>query len=157
MKHNAPTTDVTHTDLAHESAVKHVTGRANYTDDIAEPAGTLHAYLGLSDIAHGEISALDLDNVLSDAGVVGVRVLTCTRIHRREREMILVPVPSGSPICTGMVCVHTFCAWVCAGMCACVHLVASIIFVSFSSRFMRLASLSDISRALLSFSSRSIW
>ena len=33
MKHNAPTTDVTHTDLAHESAVKHVTGRANYTDD----------------------------------------------------------------------------------------------------------------------------
>ena len=37
MKHNAPTTDVTHTDLAHESAVKHVTGRANYTDDIAEP------------------------------------------------------------------------------------------------------------------------
>lgn len=72
MKHNAPTTDVTHTDLAHESAVKHVTGRANYTDDIAEPAGTLHAYLGLSDIAHGEISALDLDNVLSAAGVVGV-------------------------------------------------------------------------------------
>ena len=72
MKHDAPNTDVTHTDLAHESAGKHVTGRANYTDDIAEPAGTLHAYLGLSDIAHGEIAALDLGEVLSAAGVVGV-------------------------------------------------------------------------------------
>ena len=29
MKHDAPNTDVTHTDLAHESAGKHVTGRAN--------------------------------------------------------------------------------------------------------------------------------
>lgn len=34
-----------HTDLRHVSAAKHVTGRAEYTDDIAEPTGTLHAYL----------------------------------------------------------------------------------------------------------------
>ncbi len=27
-------------DLRHDSAIKHVTGRADYTDDIAEPAGT---------------------------------------------------------------------------------------------------------------------
>ena len=72
MKDEAPNTDVTHTDLAHESAEKHVTGRATYTDDIAEPAGTLHAYLGLSDIAHAEIANLDLDAVLSASGVVGV-------------------------------------------------------------------------------------
>ena len=72
MKDDAPNTDVTHTDLAHESAEKHVTGRATYTDDIAEPAGTLHAYLGLSDIAHAEIANLDLDAVLSASGVVGV-------------------------------------------------------------------------------------
>ena len=72
MKDDAPNTDVTHTDLAHESAAKHVTGRATYTDDIAEPAGTLHAYLGLSDIAHAEIANLDLDAVLSASGVVGV-------------------------------------------------------------------------------------
>ena len=72
MKDDAPNTDVTHTDLAHESAEKHVTGRATYTDDIAEPAGMLHAYLGLSDIAHAEIANLDLDAVLSASGVVGV-------------------------------------------------------------------------------------
>ena len=72
MKDDAPNTDVTHTNLAHESAAKHVTGRATYTDDIAEPAGTLHAYLGLSDIAHAEIANLDLDAVLSASGVVGV-------------------------------------------------------------------------------------
>ena len=72
MKDDAPNTDVTHTNLAHESGAKHVTGRATYTDDIAEPAGTLHAYLGLSDIAHAEIANLDLDAVLSASGVVGV-------------------------------------------------------------------------------------
>lgn len=33
--------------LPHESARLHVTGRAAYTDDLPEPAGTLHAALGL--------------------------------------------------------------------------------------------------------------
>jgi xanthine dehydrogenase large subunit len=32
----------------HESAVLHVSGSANYTDDIPETQGTLHAALGLS-------------------------------------------------------------------------------------------------------------
>ena len=44
----------------HDSASKHVTGRADYTDDLVEPAGTLHACLGLGKIAHGRITALDL-------------------------------------------------------------------------------------------------
>ena len=35
-----------HQDTIHDSAVKHVTGRADYTDDLAEPHGLLHAYLG---------------------------------------------------------------------------------------------------------------
>ena len=34
--------------LAHDSAHKHVAGSADYTDDMVEPEGTLHAYLGLS-------------------------------------------------------------------------------------------------------------
>jgi len=72
MKHNAILTDVTHTDRPHESAIKHVTGAADYTDDIAEPAGTLHAYLGLSDIAHGEIADMDFSEVVAQRGVVGV-------------------------------------------------------------------------------------
>ena len=37
-----------HTDQRHDSAHKHVTGTAEYIDDMPEPAGTLHAYLGLS-------------------------------------------------------------------------------------------------------------
>ena len=43
------------TPLAHDSAIKHVTGRATYTDDIAEPAGTLHAYLGCATETHAHI------------------------------------------------------------------------------------------------------
>ena len=72
MKDNTPRTDVTHHDFAHESAIKHVTGRADYTDDIATPAGTLHAYLGLSDTAHGNICELDLSAVIAHPGVIGV-------------------------------------------------------------------------------------
>lgn len=62
----------THQDLAHDSAAKHVTGRADYTDDIPEPVGTLHAYLGLSEVAHGRITGMDLSEVLVAPGVVGV-------------------------------------------------------------------------------------
>ena len=47
-------------------------GAAEYTDDIAEPVGTLHAYLGLSDRAHAEIVSIDLDAVRAAPGVVGV-------------------------------------------------------------------------------------
>ncbi len=51
---------------------KHVTGRAEYADDINEPVGTLHAYLGLSEAAHAEIVAMDLDAVRAAPGVVDV-------------------------------------------------------------------------------------
>ena len=37
--------------LAHDSAVKHVTGTARYIDDVAEPAGTLHIAPGGAAIA----------------------------------------------------------------------------------------------------------
>jgi xanthine dehydrogenase large subunit len=61
-----------HTDRRHDSAEKHVTGRAEYCDDIAEPQGTLHGYLGTSTVAHGLIKTMDLEAVLSAPGVVGV-------------------------------------------------------------------------------------
>lgn len=61
-----------HRDLAHDSAAKHVTGAADYTDDIAEPVGTLHAYFGTSEVAHGRIRSLDLTAVRSAPGVVEV-------------------------------------------------------------------------------------
>ncbi|MEE2774725.1 MAG: xanthine dehydrogenase molybdopterin binding subunit [Pseudomonadota bacterium] len=54
----------------HESAHKHVTGSARYVDDLAMPEGTLHAYLGLANCAHGLITSLDLDSI---RGVLGVK------------------------------------------------------------------------------------
>ncbi|WP_257883968.1 xanthine dehydrogenase molybdopterin binding subunit [Roseobacter insulae] len=64
--------DTVTSDPRHDSAIKHVTGRAEYTDDIPEPAGTLHAYLGLSTRAHARIRKLDLAAVKTAPGVVGV-------------------------------------------------------------------------------------
>ncbi len=59
-------------DLRHDSAIKHVTGRAEYCDDIPEPVGTLHAYLGLSTRAHATLRDIDLDAVRAAPGVIGV-------------------------------------------------------------------------------------
>ncbi|TDQ61957.1 xanthine dehydrogenase molybdenum binding subunit apoprotein [Maritalea mobilis] len=56
----------------HESAHKHVAGAADYLDDINEPAGTLHAYIGLSTIASGTIENIDFTDVLSHPNVLGV-------------------------------------------------------------------------------------
>ena len=61
-----------HDSIAHESAHLHVTGRADYTDDLREPAGTLHAALGLSKCAHGRIASMDLDPVRAAPGVIAV-------------------------------------------------------------------------------------
>ncbi|MBR9770725.1 MAG: xanthine dehydrogenase molybdopterin binding subunit [Gammaproteobacteria bacterium] len=56
----------------HESAVKHVTGRAAYIDDLALPADALHLAVGLSPVASGRITGLDLSAVRSAPGVVDV-------------------------------------------------------------------------------------
>ncbi|MEM8630955.1 MAG: xanthine dehydrogenase molybdopterin binding subunit [Pseudomonadota bacterium] len=58
--------------LPHDAAALHVTGEARYVDDIPVPAGTLHVAFGTSDIAHGEITALDLAEVTAAPGVVAV-------------------------------------------------------------------------------------
>lgn len=65
-------TGAMHVSLRHDSAHKHVTGTAEYIDDIREPADTLHAALGMADRAHAEIISLDLDAVRAAAGVVWV-------------------------------------------------------------------------------------
>ena len=57
---------------AHESAIKHVTGRATYIDDIKAPADALHVALGLSPVAHGRLTRLDLEKVRNMPGVVDV-------------------------------------------------------------------------------------
>ncbi len=58
--------------LPHDSAVKHVTGSAAYTDDIREPLGTLHAVPGYAPIAAGRVTHLDLEAVRKTPGVVEV-------------------------------------------------------------------------------------
>jgi xanthine dehydrogenase large subunit len=65
-----------HQPLAHDSAVKHVTGRAVYIDDIPEPQDLLHVYVGTSKVAHGRILALQLDKVRAYPGVVAVLTAT---------------------------------------------------------------------------------
>jgi xanthine dehydrogenase large subunit len=54
----------------HESAHLHVAGAATYIDDIPEVAGTLHAALGLSPVAHGRLRGLALERVRAMPGVV---------------------------------------------------------------------------------------
>ncbi len=56
--------------LAHDSAEKHVSGRALYIDDMPEPPGLLHLAFGLSDRAHAGIVSMDLSAVRSAPGVV---------------------------------------------------------------------------------------
>ena len=58
--------------LPHDAAALHVTGQARYTDDIPTPAGTLHLAFGLSAIAHGTITGMDLSAVRAAPGVVAV-------------------------------------------------------------------------------------
>ncbi len=55
--------------LPHDSAAKHVSGEAVYIDDIPEPRDLLHAYIRMSDIAHGRIKKLDLAPVRAAPGV----------------------------------------------------------------------------------------
>src|SRR5580692_10736008 len=56
----------------HDSAHLHVSGRANYADDIALPANLLHGAFGMSSIAHGRVTRLDLAPVKAAPGVVAV-------------------------------------------------------------------------------------
>lgn len=72
MEHQTVLKGLVSNDRQHDSAIKHVTGRAEYCDDIAEPAGTLHAYLGVSTVAHANLRSVDLDAVRKAPGVVGV-------------------------------------------------------------------------------------
>ena len=50
----------------HESAAKHVSGYANYTDDILEPKDILFGAIGYSKKAHAVIKKLDLRDVWKD-------------------------------------------------------------------------------------------
>jgi len=56
----------------HDSASKHVSGHAIYTDDIKEPYGTLHGAIGCSKKAHAIIKKIDLSEVRKSEGVISI-------------------------------------------------------------------------------------
>jgi len=58
--------------LPHDAARLHVTGAARYVDDIPTPAGTLHLAFGVSTIARGTLTAMDLQKVKGAPGVIHV-------------------------------------------------------------------------------------
>ena len=58
--------------IPHESAKKHITGLATYTDDMAEPTGLLHAAIGYSNKALANIKKINLDKVLKSEGVEAI-------------------------------------------------------------------------------------
>jgi len=58
--------------LPHESAHLHVAGQAAYIDDLPELAGTLHAALGLSPVAHGKLLSIDVEGLKAQAGVAAI-------------------------------------------------------------------------------------
>ena len=77
----------------HESAIKHVSGRAYYTDDIPELPGTLYGAIGYSKKAHAIIKKMNLDEVIKSEGVV--TVITSNDIVGRND---VGPVYDGDPI-----------------------------------------------------------
>jgi xanthine dehydrogenase large subunit len=91
----------------HDSAWKHVSGEAAYIDDLPEPAGLLHVYLGIGEKAHARIASLDLEPVRKAPGVV--LVLTAADIpgandvsptHRHDEPLFATGVVeyAGQPL-----------------------------------------------------------
>jgi xanthine dehydrogenase large subunit len=77
----------------HESAIKHVSGKAHYTDDIPEIPATLYGAIGWSKKAHAIIKKMNLDEVIKSEGVVAV--VTSEDIVGRND---VGPVYDGDPI-----------------------------------------------------------
>ena len=79
--------------LTHDSGIKHVSGNAEYTDDISEPFNTLYGAIGWSKKAHARIKKINLNNVKKSEGIVSV--VTYLDIPGRND---VGPVFDGDPI-----------------------------------------------------------
>ena len=79
--------------LPHDAAPLHVTGAARYVDDIPLPEGALHIAFGLSEVAHGRITSVDLSDVRAAPGVI--TVLTAADL---PHENDVSPSPSPEPL-----------------------------------------------------------
>ena len=79
--------------LIHDSGKKHVSGFAEYTDDITEPLNILYGAIGWSKKAHAKIKKIDLRDVKNSEGVEAV--ITYSDIPGRND---VGPVFDGDPI-----------------------------------------------------------
>ena len=77
----------------HESGIKHVSGRAFYTDDLPESPGTLFGAIGWSKKACAIIKKMNLEKVIKSEGVTAV--VTSSDISGRND---VGPVYDGDPI-----------------------------------------------------------
>ena len=82
-----------HVATTHDSAAKHVAGAAVYIDDLPEPHGLLHLFVGQSTKAHARIARLDLSAVRTAPGVVCV--LTAADVPGRNS---IGPVMADDPL-----------------------------------------------------------
>jgi xanthine dehydrogenase large subunit len=88
--------------LIHDSAPLHVQGRAQYIDDVPEPAGCLHVAVGGSPKAAGKLLSLNLAAVEAFPGVVAV--ITTKDIPGRND---ISPVAGDEPaLCDGDILFH---------------------------------------------------
>jgi xanthine dehydrogenase large subunit len=79
--------------LAHDSAERHVAGRAIYIDDAVEPVGLLHAALALSTVAHARIGAVDLTAARAALAGDGLAITAADIPGRNDVGPILGPEP----------------------------------------------------------------
>jgi len=79
----------------HDSGTKHVSGKANYIDDLPDLPGTLHGAIGWSKKAHAIIKKINLNEVVKSEGVIAV--VTAKDIEGRND---VGPVYDGDPIFT---------------------------------------------------------
>ena len=70
--HSHAAATAVHAPHPHDAAHLHVSGEATYVDYLPEVAGTLHAALGLSQVAHGRLVGLSLERIRAQPGVVAV-------------------------------------------------------------------------------------
>ncbi|HXA39617.1 MAG TPA: xanthine dehydrogenase molybdopterin binding subunit [Phenylobacterium sp.] len=87
------TLSAVHSAIAHDSAEKHVSGEALYIDDLPEPVGLLHLFVGQSARAHARIMRLDLSAVAAAPGVACV--LTAADVPGRNE---IGPVVNDEPL-----------------------------------------------------------
>lgn len=92
MPDNTAKTPVAGKARPHESAPLHVSGTAVYTDDIAAPAGCLHAYVLKSPHAHAKVLSIDT----SACHIAGVHAVMTAKDIPGVNEV--APVFAGDPV-----------------------------------------------------------